>query len=310
MLIATAATAAAASIGTAPAPRPPDAALVRSVEAVLFDCDGVIYANKRAVPGVPETLARLRGAGKRLFFVTNAAAASRESTAAKLGEMGIGGVQPEECLTSAWASAAYLATHHPTVRRAYVVGQDGLLDELRARGIEPVGMGDVGGLEALHASGGLEASLPIDAVVVGQQFEDLCYMRLAKASAYARDRNRPFVGTSPDASVPLGESVPLPAGGCPLAYVAHAAERAPDAVCGKPNAELGQLAAELFGLKPESTLMVGDRLNTDVAFGRAVGWRTMLVLTGCHGLADVERAPPSEVPHYVAQSVADLAACI
>ena len=78
MLIATAATAAAASIGTAPAPRPPDAALVRSVEAVLFDCDGVIYANKRAVPGVPETLARLRGAGKRLFFVTNAAAASRE----------------------------------------------------------------------------------------------------------------------------------------------------------------------------------------------------------------------------------------
>ena len=66
---------------------------------------------------------------------------------------------------------------------------------------------------ALHASGGLEASLPIDAVVAGMQPEGLCYARLAKASAYARDRKRPFVGTNPDNTWPGGATELLPAGG-------------------------------------------------------------------------------------------------
>ena len=59
-----------------------------------------------------------------------------------------------------------------------------------------------------------------------------------------------------------------------------------------------------------TTLMVGDRCNTDIAFGNGIGWKTMLVLSGCHSRADIAKASTVEVPDYVADSVADLAACL
>ena len=140
--------------------------------------------------------------------------------------------------------------------------------------------------------------------------EGLCYSRLAKAAAYAKDRGRPFVGTNPDCNWPAGATELLPAGGCNVRYVAYAAEREPTAVVGKPSRDLAQLVARLHALKPESTLMVGDRCNTDIAFGRSVGWHTLLVLTGCHGMGDVAKAAAGEAPEFVCASVADLKACL
>ena len=285
-------------------PPPPDRRLVDRLEAVVFDCDGVIYRNKDVLPGIPEALAALRRKGIRLIFVTNAASSSRASLAAKLNKFGITSVTAADCVTSASAAAAYLATRHSGVRRAYVVGGDGLFEELRLAGINPVGEADVGGLEALIASGGLKDD--VDAVVVGMQTEGLCYARLAKAAAYARDRRLPFVGTNPDNTWPGGLPVLIPAGGCNVKYVSYAAEREPDAVVGKPSRDLARLVQTLYSLRPETTLMVGDRCNTDVAFGLSVGWRTLLVLSGCHGHEDAARAPLAEWPDFVAESVADL----
>ena len=284
--------------------------LVADLNAFVFDCDGVIYKHATAIPGVPEALAKLRAANKRLFFVTNAASASRESLAKKLTKLGVAGVTANDCITSASAAAQYLSTHHPNVKRAYVVGGGGLFDELRLCGIEPVGEEDVGGLEALLASGGLEASLPIDAVVAGMQTEGLCYARLAKAAAYARDRKRPFVGTNPDSSWPAGASELLPAGGCNVRYIEYASERPADVIVGKPSRDLAMLVARLHHLSPETTLMVGDRCNTDIAFGRSVGWHTLLVLSGCHQMSDVAAAPRHELPEFCTASVADLAGLV
>ena len=140
--------------------------------------------------------------------------------------------------------------------------------------------------------------------------EGLCYSRLAKAAAYAKDRGRPFVGTNPDCSFPAGASQLLAAGGCNVRYVAYASEREPDAVVGKPSADLARLIARLHNLHPATTMMVGDRCNTDIAFGNSVGWRTLLVLSGCHTLNDVANAPAGQVPDFVAPSVADLAECL
>ena len=181
-----------------------------------------------------------------------------------------------------------------------------MLDELRLVGIEPVGEKDTGGLEALLASGGLNDS--VDAVVVGMCVEGLCYARMAKAAAYVReDPTRPFVGTNPDCSWPGGVRTLIPAGGCNVHYVAYASERAPEAIVGKPSRDLAMLVAKLYSLTPETTLMVGDRCNTDVAFGRSVGWHTLLVLSGCHTAEDARAAPVCERPDYMTASVADLA---
>ena len=245
---------------------PPDERLMRSVEACVFDCDGVIYHNGVILPGVADAIGALQRAGKRCLFCTNAAGLSRKSLAAKLTKLGIPGVTADHCVTSAYAAAAYLAAAHPECRRAYVVGGGGLLEEMTAAGIDPVGEADIGGLTDLIASGGLNDD--VDAVVVGMLSEGLCYARLAKAAAYARDRRRPFVGTNPDQSFPGGCSELIPAGGCVVQFVACGAERQPDVVVGKPSRDLARLVAELFTLRAETTLMVGDRTNTDIAFGR------------------------------------------
>lgn len=267
-------------------------------------CLAVIYRNSVAIAGVPEALAALRRAGKRLIFVTNAASQSRQSLAAKLTKLGVPDVRAEDCVTSASAAAAYLASNHPSAKRAYVVGGAGLLDELRLNGIEPIGEEDVGGMEALMASG---LNDNVDAVVVGMQTETLCYQRLAKAAAYVREEpTRPFVATNPDANFPAGLRTLVPAGGCNVQFVAFASERQPDAVVGKPSRDLAQLVMELYNLTPSATLMVGDRCNTDMAFGLSVNWQTMLVLTGCHQRDDIRRAAASERPDYCAESVAEL----
>jgi len=115
-------------------PLPPDRALLKRIDTLVFDCDGVLYQNAHAIPGVPDMLARMRSSGKRLLFVTNAASSSRASLAAKLGRLGISGVTPDDCITSAFAAAMYVATMHPDVKTAYVVGGGGLLEELRSAG--------------------------------------------------------------------------------------------------------------------------------------------------------------------------------
>jgi ribonucleotide monophosphatase NagD (HAD superfamily) len=90
-------------------------------------------------------------------------------------------------------------------------------------------------------------------------------------------------------------------------YVGYAAERPPDVWVGKPSRDLAQLLVREHGLTPARTLMVGDRTNTDIAFGRSVGMRTCLVLSGCHTRADAAAAPPEATPEFVAESVADFA---
>ena len=92
--------------------------------------------------------------------------------------------------------------------------------------------------------------------------------------------------------------------------LAHGECGEPDAVVGKPSGDLARLIAQMYALKPEATLMVGDRCNTDIAFGHSVCWSTCLVLTGGHGHADVSKAPAHERPDYVANSVVNLAALL
>lgn len=287
----------------------PSRALFDRLRVVVCDCDGVLFAHGTALAGVPEAVNACKRAGKRVIFVTNSATQSRRSLADKLTQLGFDGVAEADCVTSASAAAAYLQRHHPAVRTAYVVGQQGLFDELQLVGIRALGAMDTGGMQSLVDEHFADAPAgEVDAVVVGMQMEALCYQRLAKAAAYAQDRSRPFIATNSDQNWPGGVGVLLPAGGAMVAFVAYAAERAPDVTVGKPSRDLAQLLVAQYGLDPATTLMVGDRCNTDIAFGKSVGMWTLLVLTGCHTLDDVRSAPTDSVPDFVAPSLAALAA--
>ena len=109
--------------------------MISDVDTFVLDCDGVVYSHAHAVPGVPECIEKLKRLGKKILFVTNSSAESRLSLALKLRKLGYEHVAPEDCVTSAAVAAAYLSREHPQVKTAYVVGQAGLFDELRLRGM-------------------------------------------------------------------------------------------------------------------------------------------------------------------------------
>ena len=130
------------------------------------------------------------------------------------------------------------------------------------------------------------------------------YAKLALAQYYlARDPSCRFVACNRDVTFPLKEGVKLPGAGTLVAALAACSGRAPEVV-GKPEGHMLRLLQRKHALASERLLMVGDRLDTDIAFGSRSGTRTLLVLSGIATMADIPNA--EAVPDYVAQSVADL----
>lgn len=117
-----------------------------------------------------------------------------------------------------------------------------------------------------------------------------------------------FIATNEDPSITIGEGgYHFPGAGAVVAAVSTAVGRAPDFVCGKPHQLMAKVLLANEGITdPARCLMVGDRLTTDIAFGRGMGARTLMVLTGAETLKDVERSPAAIRPEFVAQSAADL----
>ena len=211
----------------------------------------------------------------------------------------------------------------------FVIGADGLADEVRAAGFEVVRYGDGTGVvptigacsgsagergrgvtrrgasadsEAAFASA--EVAEGIGAVVCGWD-TSLCFTHLSYAALVLhRNPRAVFVATNTDAFDMLPNG-PIPGNGAAVAALATACGRGP-VVAGKPSDWLHQLvAARLDGVPPERTCMVGDRLDTDVAFGHLCGFGTAMTLTGC-STEEEARSAGAGAPLYVLPSVAAL----
>ena len=209
---------------------PPSAKDFAAIDCLVFDCDGVLYCGKSAVPGGPAALAALRQAGKQLLFVTNAAAVSRAGLAAKLTNMGYVGIEAEHCVTSASAAALHLHTTRPDVKTAYVIGGGGLVEELSNVGIASVGPGTSAetdrnhGLEDMVREGWSVArdGAAIGAVVCGALSDGLGYACLGKAAAYARDPRRVSSGRTPPCITPRDTRTLSPLTPHALTFTPHA----------------------------------------------------------------------------------------
>lgn len=233
--------------------------------AWLLDLDGVVWLAHRPIPGVADGVARLRAAGERVLFVTNASMSTVGSLEAALAANGI---PAEGDVVSSAMAAAHLL--EPGCR-ALVCGGAGVVEALTRRGVEIVEDG------------------PADAVVAGLTRE-LSYDLLRRASTAVRDGAR-FIATNTDPTYPTPEGL-TPGGGSIVAAVATAAGAAPE-VAGKPHAPMAELVRALVGSGPH--VMVGDQAATDLAFGRLLGARTALVLSGITTAADLPLDPPPDV---------------
>ena len=231
-----------------------------SIAGLLLDLDGTVYHGERAVPGAPDFLRRLRREGVPFLYVTNRASRSAEATCVHLRSYGLE-AEPEEVLTSAQAAA-----HHVAGGRVYMIGEQGLADELLAQGC------------TLTEEGA-------EWVVVGLD-RQATYQKIDTAARLVRAGVR-FVATNPDKI--MNTTTGIAAGnGAVVAAVAAAGGREPEVV-GKPERPLFEVALERLGLPAEEVLMVGDNLETDIRGGLAAGLQTAFMLTGVAAREDAER---------------------
>jgi 4-nitrophenyl phosphatase len=244
---------------------------------LLFDLDGVLYRGDQAVPHARQTLADLRRRRAAVIFLTNNSSRTPEQVARKLVDLGIE-ADPAEVVTSALATADLLAARGGGT--AYAIGGDGVLRALSDAGLQLVdGEPD-----------------RVDVVVVGID-EDLSYAKLKTACVLVR-RGARLVATNADRTFPAPGGDEWPGAGALLAAIVTATGAEPEIV-GKPFAPLFEAA--LARAEASTALVIGDRLDTDIAGAAALGWDSLLVLTGVTSREDLPRS--SVRPTYVAQDL-------
>ena len=275
-------------------------------DTFLLDQDGVLWHGAQPIPGSLETVSRLQAAGKRVYFVTNNSTRTRVQVAERLSKAGVQ-ASSSDVLTSAAAAAEYLLTAlAPTQRSLLVVGELGLVQELQGSGFSctTAPHSEVSISERAFAAL-FEADAPVyDAVVVGYDTA-FTSAKLARASA-AIQRGSLLVGTNPDAGDACGAGI-MPGTG-PLIAALQNATGVQAVVVGKPSATLILQLISKHDLDPARTVMVGDRLDTDMAFGTAGGVARCLVLSGVATEEQAAQLPLGDPrrPTHMLGSLADL----
>lgn len=242
--------------------------------------DGVLVREEHALPGAAEFLQTLADKERPFLVLTNNSIFTPRDLAARLARSGL--IVPEAAIwTSALATAAFLDDQLPG-GSAYVIGEAGLTT-------------------ALHEAGYTLTDIAPDYVVLGET-RTYSFEAITKAVRLILGGAR-FIATNPDVSGPSAEG-PLPATGSVAAMITKATGRDPYFV-GKPNPMMFRSALNRIAAHSESTVMVGDRMDTDVVAGIEAGLDTILVLTGSTSVEDIERYPfrPSRVLPSIAEAI-------
>jgi len=239
---------------------------IAHVRHLIVDMDGVLWRGDQPARGLQEFFAFLQERGIRFVLATNNASKRPDQYVEKLTRMGV--EVPLECiLTSAYATAAYLSAREPEGTSVYVIGREGLRAALTEQGF------------TLTEKGARY-------VVVGWD-PDLTWRKLARATLLIR-AGAGFIGTNPDVTFPSEEGL-VPGNGAQLAALQAATDVTP-LVIGKPEPWLYREAMRRMEATPETTAVVGDRLDTDIAGGVRMGLFTILVLSGITTRADLARS--------------------
>jgi len=255
---------------------------LNDVKHLLIDMDGVLWRGDRPMPGLQRFFELLRKRGIGFVLVTNNASKTGEDYRSRLASYGVQ-TSPAEVLTSAQATAGYLAERSEPGTPVYIIGEEGLQNAMAARGFRLVADND----QPRY-------------VVVGWD-RHLTYDKLAQAAIYI-NAGAVFIGTNPDRTWPSERGL-LPGAGAILAAV-EAATASKPTIIGKPSPLMLEIAMRRMGAQPRSTAMLGDRLETDILGGQNAGAVTILVLSGVTKQEDLIR--PCCEPDFVFDDIASL----
>lgn len=252
-------------------------------DALLLDLDGVVYLGPKAIPHAVETITTVTDTGTPVAYVTNNSSRSPQTVADHLGGYGLD-VSPDHVATSAQAAVAIMAKELEVGSKVLVVGGPGLRAEVTGIGMQIV-----------------ESKDDKPAAVVQGFSPQITWGDLAEA-AYAINEGARFYATNTDLSIPT-ERGTAPGNGSLVAGITNATGVVPTSA-GKPKPELFWHAASLF--KAKSPIMVGDRLDTDLAGAVAADMPGLLVFTGVTDTAAVIACDPGERPTFLSNDLRGL----
>ncbi|KNE59331.1 HAD hydrolase, family IIA [Allomyces macrogynus ATCC 38327] len=251
-------------------------AFVDRFNTFLLDMDGVLWQGSDIIDGARETLAQFRAMAPHCRH--NNSTKSRDSYVEKLTKLGFTGVTADEIFGSSYATACYFTTiDFPKDKLIYVMGQQGIVDEFTAQGFQTCGLEGQGAIFTPSTS----------------------WSRSNLTSASAPSLL--FIATNADSQYPVSGRT-FPGTGALFQPLITSTGRQP-VVIGKPHATMLDVIVATHHLDPHRTCMVGDRLDTDIAFGRHGGCATLLVLSGVTREDQVPSAPEDMRPDYIVPSL-------
>jgi HAD superfamily hydrolase (TIGR01450 family) len=272
---------------------------------LLVDLDGVVYRGSEGVPGVGPALAARAAGGDTVVYVTNNAMFYRGDYVARLAGHGAP-VGPDRVVTSASAAARYVRDEMVGAVRVLAVGAAGLERELREVGLDVVTAAHAATRMSQEGIDGWAAAGHPDVVVAGLD-PQVTYLRIAAAADCIR-AGAPLVATNRDPVYPV-ETGFRPGAGAVIAAIETAARASARVTLGKPERYLLEIAARTVGMAAGNAVMIGDS-PTDIAAGRAVGARTVLMLTGVTTREAATALPDAERPTRIAADAAGLQAAL
>lgn len=242
------------------------------IKGIILDMDGVLWRGNELLPGMHELFQWIREHQLSYALATNNSSRTPDDYVVKLQQAGVDGISAERVVTSGTATAAYLQTKYPAGTRVHVFGMPGLHRIIENAGFD------------------VYSDKQPEVVVVGIKF-DMTYDQLSQTCLYIR-AGAEFVGTNPDTTFPTPQGL-TPGVGTMIAAVRTATDVEPT-IIGKPGKHMFNTALAITQTAPEETLMVGDRLDTDILGGQHAGMKAALLLTGVTS-ADELSNPNNEI---------------
>jgi 4-nitrophenyl phosphatase len=231
-----------------------------NIKALILDMDGVIWKADAPIGDLAATFQRIRERGLKYVFATNNSTKTSEQYVDRLNAFGVE-AEPWQVITSSQAAARAIAQTFPPGTKILVIGEDGLRIPIEREGLKMVSLEDASRAQV---------------VVMGMD-RGVTFEKLSEATLLIR-RGIPFYATNTDKTFPTPRGQ-IPGAGAWISVITTATNVEP-IVTGKPFPSLMELSLDKLGTKREETLVVGDRLETDIAAGQAVGCPTALVLSG------------------------------
>lgn len=239
------------------------------IRGLILDMDGVIWRGNEPIGNTKKIFNRINQLGLKVVLASNNSTKTVKQYLKKLQQFDVF-LDEEQIISSAVVTACYLKKRFPNGGDVYIVGENGLVDSLSSQGFN---FNDKGNILAVVV--GLDQSVTYEKIKIASQ--------LIRAGAI-------FIGTNPDPTYPAPDGI-YPGVGAIIAAIEAASETKP-LILGKPETKMFELCLERMELQPHETIIIGDRLETDIESGQRLGLHTALVLSGVTDRVNAEQWTP------------------